>query len=164
MPKQIDAIDTISGKEGVAYANIGGNNEELFFARSIEATVEKTKAEVNAIGKRVTGHKTIGMNITGSMTIYYLTPLFRNMLSQYKKTGQDAYFNMTIENNDPSSAAGRQTVLLIGVNLDSTDLTKLDGDSSDPLDEEFDFTCEDFDILTPFTVFTPRAGGTITNE
>lgn len=57
---------------------------------------------------------------------------------------------MVVENEDPSSAAGKQSILLIGCNLDSVVLAKLDGDSDDPLDEDVDFTFEDFDILTPF--------------
>ena len=52
-----------------------------------------------------------------------------------------------------TSSAGKQSVLLIGCNLDSVVLAKLDGDSDDPLDEDVDFTFEDFDILTPFTKF-----------
>jgi len=151
--KTLNAPDTISGKEGRAYAKINGNNEELFFAKSIEATIEKSKSEVRSIGKRMTGHKVTGLNGTGSMTLYYLTPLFRNLIAEYKKTGVDLYFDMVIENDDPASSAGKQTILLIGCNLDSTVLAKLDGDSDDPLEEDADFTFEDFDILTPFTKF-----------
>ena len=151
--KTLNAPDTISGKEGRAYAKINGNNEELFFAKSIEATIEKSKSEVKSIGKRMTGHKVTGLNGTGSMTMYYLTPLFRNLLAEYKKTGVDLYFDLVVENDDPASSAGKQTVLLIGCNLDSTVLAKLDGDSDDPLEEDADFTFEDFDILTPFTKF-----------
>ena len=148
--KTLEAIDAISGREGRAYAKINGNNEEMFFAKTIEATIEKSKAEIKAIGKRMTGHKTTGLNGTGSMTLYYVTPLFREMLKQYKDTGKDMYFDMVVENEDPSSAAGKQTVLLMDVNLDSTLLTKLDGGADDPLDEECDFTFEDYDILTSF--------------
>lgn len=148
--KTLNAPDTISGKEGRAFAKIGGNNEELFFAKSIEATVEKSKSEVKSIGKRMTGHKTTGASGSGSMTLFYMTPLFREMVNQYKKTGKDVYFDMVVENNDQESAAGKQSVLLIGCNLDSTLLTKLDGDSDDAMDEDVDFTFEDFDILTPF--------------
>lgn len=151
--KTLSAPDTISGKEGRAYAKINGNNEELFFAKSIEATIEKSKSEVKSIGKRMTGHKVTGLNGTGSMTMYYLTPLFRNLIAEYKKTGVDLYFDMVIENDDPASSAGKQTILLMGCNLDSTVLAKLDGDSDDPLEEDADFTFEDFDILTPFTKF-----------
>ena len=147
--KTLNAPDTISGKEGRAYAKIDGNNEDLFFAKTIESTVEKSKSEVKAIGKRMTGHKTTGGNGTGSMTLYYMTPLFRQMIKQWKETGQDIYFDMVIENDDQESSAGKQSVLLIDCNLDSVVLGKLDGDSDDPLDEDVDFTFEDFDILTP---------------
>lgn len=147
---RLNSQDTISGKEGRAFAKIDGNNEDLFFAKTIEATIEKNKADVKSIGRRMTGHKTTGLNGTGSMTIYYMSPIFRSLLKQYKDTGRDVYFDMVIENNDPSSAAGKQTVLLMGVNLDSTILTKLDGDSDDPLDEDTDFTFEDYDILQQF--------------
>ena len=148
--KTLNAPDTISGKEGRAYAKIDGNNEDLFFAKTIESTVEKSKSEVKAIGKRMTGHKTTGGNGTGSMTLYYMTPLFRQMIKQWKETGQDIYFDMVIENDDQESSAGKQSVLLIDCNLDSVVLGKLDGDSDDPLEEDADFTFEDFDILEAF--------------
>ena len=149
--KTLNAPDTISGKEGRAYAKINGNNEELFMAKTIEANVEKNKSEIKAIGKRMTGHKTTGANGAGSMTLYYMTPLFRAMIKQWKETGADVYFDMVVENDDQESSAGKQSTLLIGCNLDSVVLAKLDGDSDDALDEDVDFTFEDFDILTAFT-------------
>lgn len=149
--KTLNAPDTISGKEGRAYAKINGNNEELFMAKTIEANVEKNKSEIKAIGKRMTGHKTTGANGSGSMTLYYMTPLFRAMIKQWKETGVDVYFDMVVENDDQESSAGKQSTLLIGCNLDSVVLAKLDGDSDDALDEDVDFTFEDFDILTAFT-------------
>lgn len=148
---KLKSFDPISGKEGVAYAKINGNNEELFFAKTIEASVEKAKSEIKAIGRRMTGHKTTGMSGSGKMILYYLTPLFRQMLKQYKDTGVDIYFDLVVENNDPSSSAGKQTTLLMDCNLDSVVLTKLDGDSDDPLEEDADFTFEDYDILQEFT-------------
>lgn len=148
---KLKSFDPISGKEGVAYAKINGNNEELFFAKTIEASVEKAKSEIKAIGRRMTGHKTTGMSGSGKMTLYYLTPLFRQMLKQYKDTGVDIYFDLVVENNDPSSSAGKQTTLLMDCNLDSVVLTKLDGDSDDPLEDDADFTFEDYDILQEFT-------------
>ena len=149
--KTLKAPDTISGKAGRAYAKINGNNEELFFAKSIEAKVEKSKSEIKSIGKRMTGHKTTGAAGSGSMTLYYMTPLFREMMRQWKESGIDVYFDMVVENDDRESSAGKQTTLLMDCNFDSVILTKLDGDSDDALDEDIDFTVEDFDILTPFT-------------
>ena len=41
-------------------------------------------------------------------------------------------------------------MMLLGVNLDSVLLAKLDGDSDDPLEEDVNFTFEDFEILESF--------------
>ena len=130
----LNTQDTISGKEGRAYAKINGSNEELFFAKTIEANLEKNKSEIKALGRRMTGHKTTGMSGSGSMTIYYMSPLFRSLAKEYKDTGKDLFFDLVIENNDPASAAGKQSVLLMDVNLDSTVLAMLDADSDDPLE------------------------------
>ena len=146
----LNAVDVVNGGEGSAYAKIDGNNEELFFARNLKATAKKHKAQVTPIGARMVGHKSGKVEITGSMTLYYMSPLFRKLMSDYKESGKDVYFDMVVENNDPASAAGRQTVLLTGVNLDSALLTQLDGDADDPLEENVTFTAEDYRILNAF--------------
>jgi hypothetical protein len=38
--------DAISGKQAKAFATINGRVEELFYAKSIEATIEKNKVDV----------------------------------------------------------------------------------------------------------------------
>lgn len=150
MNRTMEGFETISGKLGRAYAKINGNNEELFFAKAVEAKVEKSKSQIKTIGKTIVGHKTTGMEITGSMTLYYFTPLFRQLMAEYKRTGVDLYFDMVIENDDPGSGTGKQVMLLRGVNMDDVLLAKLDGDSDDPLDEECAFTAEDWEPLQNF--------------
>lgn len=150
MPDFMESKDAINGKKGRAYAKIDGNNELLFMAKTIEATAEKAKSEIKSIGRRMTGHKAMGLSGSGTMTIYYVTPLFRGMMKNYKDTGVDTYFDLVVENDDPASAAGKQTALLIDCNIDSVLLAKLDGDSDDALDEEVAFTFEDFDFLNEF--------------
>ena len=143
------AGDTISGQEGKATANIDGNVQDMFFVKSLEATFDKEKVEVKTLGKRGTQHKGVGWSGAGSMTLYYVTTLFRQMALKYAKTGKDTYFNITIVNDDPTSTIGKQTVVLYNCNIDSTILAKLDTDS-DTLDEDIDFTFDDFDILDSF--------------
>ena len=79
--RKFKSTEAISGREGIAYAKINGNNEELFFAKTIEATVEYAKSEVKSIGRRMAGHKVMGMSGSGSMTLHYFTPLFRSLLT-----------------------------------------------------------------------------------
>ena len=143
------AGDTISGQEGKATSVIDGNVRDMFYVKTLEATFEKSKAEVRTLGKRGVQHKGTGWSGSGSMTIYYVTSLFREMALKYAKTGKDTYFNITIVNDDPTSTIGKQTVVLYNCNIDNVVLAKLDTDS-DTLDEDIDFTFDDFDILDSF--------------
>lgn len=143
------AGDTISGQEGKATANINGIITDMFYLKNLEATFEKTKTEIKTLGKRGTQHKTTGWSGTGSMNIYYVTSAFRKMALKYAKEGKDTYFDITITNEDPTSTVGKQTIVLYNCNLDSIVLAKLDVEA-DTLDEDVDFTFDDFDILDEF--------------
>ena len=143
------AGDTISGQEGKATAKIDGNIMDMFYVKTLEASLEKNKAEIKTLGKRGTQCKTTGWSGSGSMNIYYVTTIFRKMALKYVKTGKDTYFDITIVNEDPTSTIGKQTVVLYNCNIDSTVLAKLDVDA-DALDEDIDFTFDDLDILDEF--------------
>lgn len=145
----LKAGDIISGQEGKVTAKINGQVEVMAFVKNIEATMEKQKSEIKVLGHRGTQHKTTGWSGSGSMNIYYITPLFRDMALKYAKTGVDTDFEITIENDDPTSSVGKQTTVLYGCNIDSTILAKLDVDNTE-LDEDIDFTFGDFDILNKF--------------
>lgn len=149
----LKASDTISGQEGRAYATINGQVEEMFYIKTLEATVEKEKADVKTLGRRGTQHKAIGWNGTGSMTIYYMTSRFRQLMLDYMKTGVDTSFDVTVTNDDPNSTIGLQTITLLGVNLDSVVMVSLDTES-DALEEDVDFTFEDVDIGQSFNAPT----------
>lgn len=148
---EFQSMDGVSGKAGRAYAKINGNNEEMFYASKIEAKLEKSKGEIKSIGRTMTGNKASGLKGSGSMTLYYVSPLFRTMMATYANTGRDTYFDLVIENDDPGSDAGKQTLLLLGVNLNSVILGKLDGSSEGALEEDVDFTFESFKYLNSFT-------------
>lgn len=141
--------DAISGQEGRAYATINGRVEEMFYAKKIEATAEKQKTEGKVLGRRGTQSKASGWKGTGSMSIYYATPIFRQMMLDYIKTGKDTYFDLQVINEDPNSTIGKQTTVLKNVNLDSVIMAKVDVDS-DLLDEDVNFTYDDVDILDSF--------------
>ncbi|WP_195574266.1 phage tail tube protein [Paenibacillus sp. 1001270B_150601_E10] len=152
----LKARDTISGQEGRAYLQINGQQEEMFYIKTLEASIEKSKAEVKTLGKRGTQHKSTGWSGTGSMTIYYVTTKFRKLMMDYIKDGVDTYFDIMVVNEDPSSTIGRQSVVLHGVNLDSVIMAKLDTES-EAMEEETNFTFEDISILEDFV--NPVLGG-----
>lgn len=143
--------DTISGKHAKAFVTINGQVEELFYARSLEATIERNKSDVPVLGKTNVAQKTVGWTGTGTLNIYYVTSLFRRLVRDYIKTGRDFYFDITVTNEDPNSRAGRQTVVLKNCNLDSIVAASFDITSDEALNEDVSFTFDDYDILEQFS-------------
>jgi len=146
--------DAISGKHAKAYITINGRVEELFYAKSLEATIEKNKVDVPILGKTNNAQRSAGWTGTGTLTIYYVTSLFRQLMMNYIKTGQDFWFDLVVTNEQPGSAAGRQTVVLKGCNLDSVSAAQFDATSDDMLEEELPFTFTDYDIQEQFNTIT----------
>lgn len=148
--KTMHAKDVVASKLASATITVDGNRYLLFQAKKCEAKWEKEKKEVAILGRTAKGHKSTGGNGTGSMTIYYNTPLFTKMMKRYKDTGEDLYFDLQITNEDPTSAAGRQTIILKDCNIDSLVLASFDADG-DWLEQDVDFTFEDFEMPEQFS-------------
>lgn len=148
--KYLLARDVISGQEATAQAIINGEIVDLFMAKSIEATFTKRKSEVRTLGKRGTQNKTTGWTGTGTLTVYYVSSVFRKMALDYIKNGKDLYFTLVVVNRDPTSTIGSQTMALYNCNLDATTLAKFDTEA-DTLDESMSFTFDDAEMLQGFT-------------
>lgn len=142
--------DAISGKMAKAYATINGRTEELFYAKSLEATIEKNKVDVPVLGRTNTPQRSAGWSGSGTLTVYYVTSTFRQLMRNYIQTGQDFWFDLMIVNEQPGSATGKQTTYLKGCNLDSVSAAQFDASSDDMLEEELPFTFSDYDIKDQF--------------
>ncbi|EQI39587.1 hypothetical protein QOY_3234 [Clostridioides difficile Y231] len=113
--------------------------------------MEKNKSEVPILGSTTKGNKSTGSKYTGSATFHYNTSIFRELLYRYKETGEDIYFDIQVTNEDPTSSAGRQTIILKDCNMDSGIIVKFDADG-EYLDEDMDFTCEDWELVEKFNI------------
>lgn len=149
-PAVMLAKDTVSAALAECYITTGGKRYNFMQAINLEAKFEKTKTEVPILGKTGKGNKANGWKGTGSATFHYNTSIFRQMMANYKDTGTDTYFEMQIINKDPTSAAGSQEVILYDCNIDGGILAKFDADG-EYLDEDMDFTFEDFSVVKSFT-------------
>jgi len=153
MANIMNAKDTVSASLAECYVTIDDKRYNFMQAINLEAKIEKTKTEVPILGKTGKGNKSTGWKGTGNATFHYNTSIFRNLLKQYKEYGEDIYFDIQITNEDPTSAVGRQTVILRDCNMDGGILAKFDADG-EYLDEEIDFTFEDFEIPETFSVLS----------
>lgn len=150
----LKAGDVINGQEAVAKMTIRNADgtttiEDMFWGKNLEATCEINKTDIYTLGHRGAQHKPNGWTGSGSMTIYYVTSLFRNMALQYIKTGVPVYFDIMVTNNDPGSTVGYQTTVIRSCTLDSVVLAKFDVES-EVLDEDMSFTFDDAEILDEF--------------
>lgn len=147
------AKDTVFAGLAECFVTIGSRRYNFMQAINLEVKFEKTKAEVPILGKTGKGNKATGWKGTGSATFHYNTSIFRQMMLDYKETGQDTYFEMQITNEDPTSDVGRQTIILKDCNIDGGILAKFDADA-EYLDEDMDFTFEDFSMPESFANLT----------
>ncbi len=153
MAETMNAKDAISASLAECFITIDGNRYNFVQAINLEAQFEKTKSEIPILGKTGKGNKSTGWKGTGSATFHYNTSIFRELLYRYKETGEDIYFDIQVTNEDPTSSVGRQTVILKDCNIDGGILAKFDADA-DYLEEDMDFTFEDFEIPEKFNMLS----------
>ena len=144
------AKDTVFAALAECFVTIEGRRYNFMQAINLEAKLEKNKTKVPILGKTGKGNKASGRKGTGNATFHYNTSVFRELLARYKETGEDIYFEIQVSNEDPTSNAGRQTVILMDCNVDGGVLAKFDA-NGEYLDEKMSFTFEDFAIPETFT-------------
>ena len=147
----MNAKDAVSASLAECFVTIGDNRYNFMQAINLEAHFKKNKTEVPVLGKTGKGNKATGWTGTGSATFHYNTSIFRELMKRYKDTGEDVYFDIQVTNEDPTSSVGRQTVILKDCNTDGGLLAKFDADA-EYLDEDMDFTFEDFDMPEIFSL------------
>jgi thiol-disulfide isomerase/thioredoxin len=141
--------DALNGKQGKAFLTLNGEINELFSIKKLQTDVEYQKADFKVVGTTTVQQKTTGAKKTGSMTIYFGTPLFIQMAQEYERNGKVIYFDIQVENDDPATSVGKQTVVYYGCSLDKIPLSMLDSDS-DFLEEEVGFSFTSFEVLDNF--------------
>lgn len=141
--------DALNGKSGKAFITENGRNQELFSLKKFHSDAEFQESDFKVVGTTLVQKKTTGVTLTGSMTIYYGTPLFLSMLQTYLKTGRLPYFTIQVTNDDPSSSVGVQTVALYNCKLSKVPVAMLDADA-EWLEEEVSFSYTNVEVLNAF--------------
>lgn len=143
------AKDTVNGALGTCFAIIDGKRQELMQVKNVQAKVKKTRTTIPILGLTAKQQKSGGWEGTGTMRVYYVSSLFREVMVDYMKNGVDTYFELMLTNEDPTGETGRQTVLLKDVNIEEMLIGKLDVDEA-AMDEEMKFTFGGVELLDKF--------------
>ena len=146
----VQLADTISSKEGKAFITINGSNRELFEISSLKAQLDLNVQSRNMLGHRMTQHKVVGAEGTGSMTMYFMNSDMLKLAIAYIKNGAYGGIKLQVKNEDSQSTIGAQEVVLLNVLLKTIPVTTLDDQSEDPITIDTDFTFDSIEGLSFF--------------
>lgn len=145
----MNAKDAVFGSLAECFVTIDGRRYNFMNLTEFESKWEVTITDVPILGKVGLGHKATGGKGTWSGTAHYNTSVFRKMANTYQKTGVMPYFDIQVSNEDPTSAAGRQTIIHRGCLCDTFTLAKFQA-GEELLDEEISGTFESWDMPETF--------------
>lgn len=141
--------DTISSEEGRAFITIDGQNREMFEVQNINAAINLSVITRRMLGNRMTQHKVIGAEGTGSATLYFMNSTQLKNTIEYIKTGRWKPIKLQIVNEDPQSTVGKQEVVMENVIFANIPVTTL-GEGDDPITIESAFTFDGVENLESF--------------
>ena len=149
MAIKMNAKDSVSASLAECYITIDGERYNFMQLISFESKWNVNITEIPILGQVGKGHKPTYGSGEWSGTAHYNQSVIRDMMLRYKNEGYMQYFDIQIMNEDPTSAVGRQTIILKDCLVEGGILAKFDADS-EYLDEDLSGTFEDWDMPERF--------------
>ena len=147
------ALDTLSGAMATAFVTIEGKRYNLMQLFSFEAKMEINSIEVSILGRTGKGTKNCGWSGKWSGEAHYNQSVFRNLWLKYKKDGTMPVIDIQITNEDKTSSAGRQTIILKNCLTNGGVLAKFNADSK-VLTESISGTFDDWEMPEQFSLIS----------
>lgn len=142
----MNALDALQGSMAECFIILeAGRRYNFMQIYKMEFKMDISSKEMPILGKTGKGNRPTGWKGTFTGTAHYNQSVMREMMLQYKNTGRLPAFDAQISNEDPSSAAGRQTAIFRQCLIKGGILAKFDA-SADTLEEDIEGTFEDFDF------------------
>lgn len=148
------AKDAVRGADAECFVTISGNRYNLMTLKNFESTLEFNNGEVMRLGAGMVGHKEGIASGSWSATGYYGTPIMKQVVYEYKRTGYFPDMEIQVINEDKTSATGRQSIIHKECLIDEAALAMFDADA-ELLEEDISGTFDDYEIPE---MFTPLSG------
>ena len=148
----LNANDVINATEGTVLVNVDGNVREAAEVSTITCSVNFDKSDIKTISTRVIQKKMNTWSGTGTMSVYFSTSFWAEMIIDFINTGKVPEFSLTGVIDDPQTVLGGMRVRLNHCKLDGGDLFKL-STSDDNLTADYNFTFEGAEIVNSFGQF-----------
>lgn len=149
MSNIMNAKDAVYGSLAECFITIDGRRLPFMQMTKFESKWEVNVTNVPILGKVGMGHKAAGGSGKWTGTAHFNQSYFRALADNYQKTGVMPYFEIQVTNEDPTSAAGRQTVIHYDCLCETFILAKFQA-GEEILDEELSGTFERWDMPEKF--------------
>jgi hypothetical protein len=143
--------DAVSGALAECYFTIGDRRYRFMQLIDFHSSISKEKSEVPILGRTGRGHKSATWKGVFKGKAHYNQSVVRQILLDHKNRGEDLYFDIQVTNDDPGSAAGRQTIVLKNCNINGGTLARFDA-NKDFLEEEIAGTFDDWEMPERFRI------------
>ena len=151
MAIKMNAKDSVSASLAECYVTIDGERYNFMQLISFESSWKMNISEIPILGQVGKGHKPTDGSGEWSGTAHYNQSVLRDVMLRYKNRGQMLYFDIQVTNEDPTSAVGRQTIILKNCLFEGGILAKFDADS-EYLDEDLSGTFDDWEMPEKFSL------------
>ena len=134
--------DTVNGAEGTVYITRNGKQIEVIGLKNIQPVGGIQSTDMRSIGTRVIQDKPTGVKLTAKGKVYYGSNgsnLFQEMLLNYITKGVMEYFDVQINNTDPTVSMGCLIMAYYGCHLTGEIPLSILDDEKAMLDYEFNF-------------------------
>ena len=95
-----NADDAQSAREAEFFCTIGGRRYTMLNAKNFEANSNISLADIKSLGSLITQKKPNGLEVKLSFTVYKCSPMFDDIVEEYKNTGRLPRFDCQVTQED----------------------------------------------------------------
>lgn len=146
--------DTVNGALGTIFVTRNGQNVEVIGFKNIQTTASIQSQDMRTIGTTRVQDKPNGAKQTGKGNVYYGSNgsnMFRDMVLNYVNNGVTEYFDIQINNTDPSTSIGNQIAAYYGCHLTGDIPLSILDDEQAMLNYDFNFAYTRVAFVQKFT-------------
>ncbi len=146
--------DTVNGAEGTAFVTRNGQQVEVVGLKNIQTIGGIQSTDMKTIGTRVIQDKPNGVKLTAKGNVYYGSNgsnMFRDMVLNYIQNGIMEYFDVQINNTDPTTSVGNQIGAYYGCHLTGDIPLSILDDEQAMLAYDFNFVYTRVGLIQGFT-------------
>lgn len=146
--------DTVNGAEGTVFVTRNGQQVEVVGLKNIQTIGGIQSTDMKTIGTRVIQDKPNGVKLTAKGNVYYGSNgsnMFRDMVLNYIQNGIMEYFDIQINNTDPTTSVGNQIGAYYGCHLTGDIPLSILDDEQAMLAYDFNFVYTRVGLIQGFT-------------